>query len=33
MGLPIPLGAHLQYGTDTAELNKCVQFVKQHVSG
>jgi len=31
MGLPIPLGSHLTYGSDTEEINKIVQFVKAHV--
>jgi len=31
MGIPLPIGAHLQYGTDTAEMAKVVQFVKSHI--
>jgi Cutinase len=29
MGLPIPLGAHLGYGSDTASMNKITEFVKK----
>jgi hypothetical protein len=32
-GLPIPLGAHLQYGSDTAGLTGAANFVKSKVSG
>jgi cutinase len=32
MGIPLPIGSHLGYGTDTAELTKCVQFVTKQVA-
>jgi hypothetical protein len=29
--LPIPIGAHLTYGTDSAGIRKTVEFAKSHV--
>jgi hypothetical protein len=29
--LPIPLGAHLTYGSDTARLKKTVEWIKTHL--
>jgi len=31
MGIPLPIGAHLQYGSDTTEMGKVVDFVKAHI--
>lgn len=30
-GIPCPCGPHLTYGSETAEMDKCVAFVKAHV--
>jgi cutinase len=30
--LPIPLGAHLTYGSDSAGLRKTAEFAKSHIS-
>jgi len=32
-GLPIPLGTHLTYGTDTLKLQEVVDFVAQKIGG
>lgn len=31
MGIPLPMGSHLTYGTDIAEIDKIVKFVKKLV--